>query len=127
MTMHKQDRSMFPPNRAICECGFQYPEQCLPCRLLASLRTRKLHPPIRAIAVVWWRGFSMVALTAANIWLVSRDRMLEAAVISTLISAIWWNNAHASAMKDIRWGWVWYGLGGGCGMLAGVELARWFA
>jgi len=75
---------------------------------------------------IFWRGFLIVALTAANVVQVSGGHYIGAGGIGFAISAVWWSNAGAAAHKDKPWGWAVYGFGAGVGTVTGMALTRWW-
>lgn len=72
------------------------------------------------------RGFSIVVLTAMNVYQVAHEHYTGAFVVGTLISVVWWGNARTSGREDVPFAAVWYGLGAGCGTVTGMALMRWY-
>lgn len=79
-----------------------------------------------AYARIFWRGFLIVALTAANVTQISGGHYSGAFVIGCAISWVWWRNANAAAHRDKRGAGCVYGLGAGIGTLVGMGLTRWW-
>ncbi len=71
-----------------------------------------------------WRGFSIVVLTAANVYQIAHQHYLGAFVIGTLISIVWFGNAKSAGASDVPLGKLWYGLGAGIGTVVGMALMR---
>ena len=75
---------------------------------------------------IFWRGFLIVALTAANVVQVSSGHFIGAGFIGAAISWTWWSNAHTAAHRDRRGAGLVYGFGAGVGTLVGMVLTRWW-
>ena len=58
----------------------------------------------------------------ADVW-----RLLAAAVLGFLISALWWSNARSVSLDTVPHGRVWYALGAMLGTVVGAALARLWA
>jgi hypothetical protein len=86
--------------------------------------SRTEHSPILAACRVVARGFTIVMLTAANVYQVAHAHYLGAFVVGMAISAVWWSNAQASVSK-VPYGAVLYGFGAGCGTVTGIAVMRW--
>jgi hypothetical protein len=72
-----------------------------------------------------WRGFSIVVLTAANVYQIAHQHYLGAFVVGTGISIVWWCNASRTGQGALPpHPAVWYGLGAGIGTIAGMWLMR---
>ena len=71
-----------------------------------------------------WRGFSIVVLTAANVYQIAHAHYLGAFFIGAGISYVWWGNARRSGHDDVPHAALWYGLGAGVGTITGMALMR---
>ena len=71
------------------------------------------------------RGFVIVILTATNVYQIAHGHYPGAFVCGMAISCVWWTNAKTSGRSDVPFAGFWYGLGAGCGTLAGMLLMRW--
>ncbi len=71
-----------------------------------------------------WRGFSIVVLTAANVYQIAHAHYLGAFVCGMGISVVWWGNAKRSGYDVIPYSGIWYGLGAGIGTITGMALMR---
>lgn len=58
----------------------------------------------------------------ADMW-----RLLVAAVLGFLISALWWSNARSVSLDTVPHGRFWYASGAMCGTVVGAALARLWA
>ena len=75
---------------------------------------------------LWWRGFSIVTLTAANVIQVTGGHWLGALLVGFGISFVWWGNAHRAAHHPARCGREAYALGAACGTVVGMTITRWW-
>lgn len=72
-----------------------------------------------------WRGFSIVVLTAANVFQIAHQHYGGAFVVGTAISVIWWQNASRSSQPvTVAVPALWYGVGAGLGTISGMCLMR---
>jgi len=74
-------------------------------------------------AAVWFRAWSIVCCTSANVRYVSSGRVLAMFLTGCLLSAIWWANARAAAHSPLRGAGLAYALGAGCGTVSGWFIA----
>lgn len=75
-------------------------------------------------AAIFWRGFVIVFLTAANVRFISRRHYRFAFLTGFGISAVWWINAHAAAIGNAPRAWCVYGFGAAVGTVAGMAAAN---
>jgi hypothetical protein len=72
---------------------------------------------------LFFRGFVMVALVAANTRQIANGRYGMAFIVGGLISLTWWANS-SKDRPDFRGAGVVYALGAACGTVAGMWLGK---
>lgn len=72
------------------------------------------------------RGFLIVLLTAANIYQIAHKHYAGMFVVGMAISIVWWANAKTSSVTTVPGARYWYGVGAGCGTVAGTALMAWW-
>jgi len=75
-------------------------------------------------ANIWWRAFSIVTCTAANVSLISQQHYLLAFLSGGLLSWIWWQNTKTAVKTDGRLAQLAYACGAACGTVVGMALGR---
>ena len=70
------------------------------------------------------RSFVIVTLTAMNVSAIATGHYKTAFACATVINFVWWVNAHRAAADPSPLRHVSYALGGGCGTVMGMLLAR---
>lgn len=80
-----------------------------------------------SLAKIWWRAFTIVTCTSLNVFQISNRHYTAAFFTGSLLSYIWWSNAHAASLSDSRANQCAYALGAGCGTLVGMFLGRLWA
>lgn len=73
---------------------------------------------------LFFRGWLIVTLTAANVVQISARHYGPAIVVGFLISLVWWHNSRNAARSDLPWSGVVYALGAALGTASGMILAR---
>jgi hypothetical protein len=86
--------------------------------------SRTEHSPILAACRVVARGFTIVVLTAANVYQVAHAHYLGAFVVGMAISIVWYSNAKTTARSDVPYAGLLYGLGAGIGTITGMFVMR---
>lgn len=79
---------------------------------------------MKELAIIWWRAFSIVTVTAVNVTQISRGHYAAAFCTGGLLSFIWWTNARTAARSDVRCGREAYALGAACGTVVGMLIGR---
>jgi hypothetical protein len=80
----------------------------------------------REYGQIFTRGFTIVFLTATNVYQVSHAHYLGAFVVGFLISAVWWSNARKSNRSELPLAGPCYALGAGAGTVVGMVLSTLF-
>ena len=68
------------------------------------------------------KGFTIVALTAANVRQIAAGHYGPAFVVGCAISSCWWFNSRSATRSNAPGAWAAYALGAGLGTVCGMWL-----
>ncbi len=79
---------------------------------------------MKALAVIFARGWLIVTCVAWNTRHVAALEYHAAFLTGTVLSLVWWGNSRTAAQSDVKGARYAYALGAGLGTLTGMWLGR---
>jgi hypothetical protein len=77
---------------------------------------------LREYALIFWRGWLIVTLTAMNVRQIAGGHYLHAFIVGFGISLVWWFNSRNAAKSELVGAGLVYAIGAGLGTLTGMYL-----
>lgn len=79
---------------------------------------------MRLLAIVFWRAFLIVMLTAINVTQIGGGHYERAFFSGGALSWVWWHNTRVAALTPESGGQLAYALGAAVGTVVGMFIGR---